>query len=108
MNVCERLSLGHSAKEEVFRRMSLNILYRNHDDHTKKTSFLMAKDGTWSLAPAYDLVSNFKPGGQWTSIHPMCLNGKQDNFVWNDFAEVAKAFNIRRYKDIFRPNERGL
>jgi serine/threonine-protein kinase HipA len=52
--------------EEAFRRMVFNVLAHNRDDHVKNFSYLMGQDGTWRLAPAYDLVFSYGMGGQHT------------------------------------------
>jgi len=36
--------------------MLFNVLARNQDDHTRNIAFLMNQQGTWSLAPAFDMV----------------------------------------------------
>lgn len=41
--------------EEMFRRMVMNLVAVNKDDHSKNFSFL-CDDGKWSLAPAYDIT----------------------------------------------------
>ena len=41
--------------DEMFKRMVFNILTDNKDDHAKNFSFI-CREGTWSLAPAYDLT----------------------------------------------------
>lgn len=41
--------------EEMFRRMVMNLVAVNKDDHAKNFSFL-CDDGKWSLAPAYDIT----------------------------------------------------
>ena len=41
--------------EEMFRRMVMNLVAVNKDDHSKNFSFL-CDDGNWSLAPAYDIT----------------------------------------------------
>ena len=41
--------------EEMFRRMVMNLVAVNKDDHSKNFSFL-CEDGKWSLAPAYDIT----------------------------------------------------
>lgn len=46
--------------EEMFRRMVVNLVVDNKDDHAKNFSFI-CKDGTWSLAPAYDIT--YSPSG---------------------------------------------
>ncbi len=40
---------------ELFRRMCLNALISNLDDHPRNHAFI-AKDQNWSLSPAYDLT----------------------------------------------------
>ncbi len=46
--------------EEMFRRMVMNLVAVNKDDHTKNFSFL-CDDGKWALAPAYDIT--YSPQG---------------------------------------------
>lgn len=46
--------------EEMFRRMVLNLVAVNKDDHARNFSFL-CKDGRWELAPAYDIT--YSPAG---------------------------------------------
>ncbi len=53
-----------------------NVLFNNRDDHTKNFSFLMAKNGQWKLAPAYDVTFCEGPGG----YHQMDIMGEALNF----------------------------
>jgi len=46
--------------EEMFRRMVVNLVVDNKDDHAKNFSFL-CRDGRWELAPAYDIT--YSPAG---------------------------------------------
>ena len=46
--------------EEMFRRMVMNLVALNRDDHAKNFSFI-CDDGKWSLAPAYDIT--YSPKG---------------------------------------------
>lgn len=46
--------------EEMFRRMVMNLVAMNKDDHAKNFSFICS-DGKWSLAPAYDIT--YSPAG---------------------------------------------
>jgi|CXWL01.1.fsa_nt_gi serine/threonine-protein kinase HipA len=57
---------------ECFRRMVFNVVAHNQDDHVKNFAFLMADDGEWELAPAYDLVFAFGPGGE----HSLTIAGE--------------------------------
>jgi len=46
--------------EEMFRRMVMNLVAVNKDDHAKNFSFI-CRDGKWELAPAYDIT--YSPAG---------------------------------------------
>ncbi len=96
MLVIRQLGLPMSAIEEMFRRMVFNIIARNQDDHVKNIAFLMDQSGTWSLAPAYDLVYSFNPVGSWTKNHQMTVNGKQDNFTLEDLKVCARTASMKR------------
>lgn len=82
--VMRKLDLPYTDYKEMFRRMVFNVAARNHDDHTKNHSFLMDRNGKWSLAPAYDLCYSYNKNGKFTKYHQMFLNGKQDNFTYKD------------------------
>lgn len=90
IQVIRRLSLGMDAVEEQFRRMVFNIVARNQDDHVKNIAFLMDRAGQWFLAPAFDVTYSYNPDGAWTSKHQMTLNGKGDNFTFEDLKTCAK------------------
>jgi serine/threonine-protein kinase HipA len=89
-----------SDAEQLFRRMVFNVETRNNDDHTKNISFLMDRNGSWSLAPAYDLCYSYNPAGKWTAHHQMSLNGKQDDFTKDDLLSGAKNVGVRRANEI--------
>jgi len=91
-----KLGLPMAAIEQQFRRMTFNIIARNQDDHVKNIAFLMDRSGNWSLAPAFDVVYSYNPGGLWTSSHQMTLNGKGDDFVLEDFRSCARAVSMKR------------
>lgn len=89
-----QLELPRGDLEQQFRRMVFNVVARNQDDHTKNISFLMNKQGEWSLSTAYDVVYSYNPSGAWTSSHQMSINGKRDDLSRDDLLAVAKRFNI--------------
>ena len=91
-----RLGLPREASEQQFRRMVFNIVARNQDDHVKNIAFLMDRDGTWSLSPAFDLVYSYNPRGRWTSEHQMSVNGKRGEFTVEDLHHVAKVASLKR------------
>lgn len=98
--VLRKLNFAPQSMTELYRRMVFNVMSRNHDDHTKNFSFLMDKEGNWSLAPAYDLCYSYNPGGQWTSRHQMSINSKRDDFTLQDLHIVADKMGIRKYREI--------
>ena len=98
MLTTQQLHLPHTDLLQLYKRMVFNIVGRNQDDHTKNTSFLMDKQGIWSLAPAYDVNYSYNKDGIWTSKHQMSANGKRENFVKSDLTDVAKRFNIANNK----------
>ncbi|MBQ9534043.1 MAG: type II toxin-antitoxin system HipA family toxin, partial [Prevotella sp.] len=61
--VCRKLHLPEVDCQELFRRMVFNILANNTDDHHKNFSFIMSRQGTWRLSPAYDMTYIFDTGG---------------------------------------------
>jgi serine/threonine-protein kinase HipA len=102
LSVIQRLNLGYPTVEEMYRRMVFNVLARNQDDHTRNIEFVMSPDGRWALAPAFDLIWAYQPGGEWTSVHQLRMNGKQDGFERSDLLEVARQFGIKAADDIIQ------
>jgi serine/threonine-protein kinase HipA len=66
LKVTRLLTRNHQDVVEAFRRMVFNVLAHNRDDHTKNFAFQMDADGTWRLAPAYDVTYSAGPGGEHT------------------------------------------
>ena len=99
-NVMRALRLPYSQAQEMFRRMVFNVVIRNQDDHTKNISFLMDKQGKWTLSPAYDMGFAYNPKGGWTSQHQMSINGKFDDITRQDLLEFAKRNNIKKATEI--------
>jgi len=98
--VMRTLRLPYKAAEQAYRRMVFNVVSRNQDDHTKNFSFLMDKEGKWSLSPAYDVAYSYNPTGEYTSVHQMSINGKRDNFTRSDLLHVAQSMNIKKPDEI--------
>jgi serine/threonine-protein kinase HipA len=99
----DELGLDENAREQVFRRMTFNVLARNCDDHTKNHSFLL--DGPaakWRLSPAYDVTYAYNPNGEWTYQHLMAVNGKFSNIGRDDLLAVADRFRVPRAKTALR------
>lgn len=60
----------HENLLELYKRLLLNVLIGNRDDHLRNHGFLF-KDGTWTLSPAYDL--EISPDSM---THCLALNDK--------------------------------
>lgn len=94
------LGLPYPAADQMYRRMVFNVLSKNCDDHTKNFSFLMDKQGRWSLAPAYDICYAYRPGSIWVSRHALSINGKREQLHLGDFLTVAEEMNIKKPRQI--------
>ena len=94
------LRLPQTAIDQQFLRTVFNIIARNQDDHVKNISFLMDKNGQWSLSPAYDVSYAFNPAGTWTKDHQLSFNGKRNDFTTNDLLEFGKNQGIINPKKI--------
>ncbi len=94
------LGLPYPQAEQLFRRMVLNVIARNCDDHTKNFAFLMDKTGIWSLSPAFDVCHSYRPGSAWVTQQSLSVNGKRQGITRDDLLSVAKQMNIRKGNNI--------
>lgn len=78
--------------EEAFRRAVFNVLAHNRDDHSKNFSYIMNRNGVWTLAPAYDLVFSQGISG-W---HSMSVAGEAEEPGEDNLRELAKTFALRQ------------
>lgn len=92
--LARKLKLPQTSIEELYRRAVFNVIGRNQDDHTKNFGFLMNKSGEWSLSKAFDLTYSYDPQGRWTRAHQIKLNGKQDDFTYDDLAKLGRHCNL--------------
>lgn len=83
------------AQAALFRRMVFNVLAWNCDDHVKNISYLMDREGRWTLAPAYDVCYAYNPYGDWTSSHQMSVNGKKSGITDEDLMAASKIADLR-------------
>lgn len=98
--IIHKLQLGYPALDEMFRRMTFNVVARNQDDHTRNIAFLMDTNGKWALAPAFDLTWAYNRNSRWTNLHQMSINGKRDDINRADIMTVAKHYGIRKAEQI--------
>ncbi|QIC15908.1 type II toxin-antitoxin system HipA family toxin [Providencia vermicola] len=97
--IARQLKLSAQDALQLFKRMTFNIIARNHDDHSKNFAFML-KENKWKLAPADDLAYSYKPGSKWVNSHWMSLNGKRDNFIREDFYSLEKVSPLFSKKKI--------
>jgi len=77
--------------EELFKRMILNILVFNFDDHAKNFAYLMDTNGKWSLSPAYDIT--YSKGAM--KSHTTTIAGKDLDITRADVLKIAKMQSIK-------------
>ena len=90
IRVTTQLTRNHSHVRECFRRALFNWLAHNRDDHGKNFAFLMRRDGTWDLSPAYDLTFAEGPGGEHTTTYA----GQGKRPTWPDLQRLARLASI--------------
>ena len=90
------LKLSYPDAEQMFRRMVLNVIARNCDDHTKNFSFRLKKNGSWELAPAYDVCHAYKPDHRWVSQHALSINGKRRDITKEDLLVIGKSIKNKK------------
>lgn len=94
LKTCRDMKLSEDRILQMYRRMVFNIIARNQDDHTKNHSFLMFKDGTWDLSPAYDICFSYDQDSRFIALQQMNCNNKRDNFTTEDLLNCAKTSKI--------------
>lgn len=101
--VCRKLYLPEADCQEVFRRMVFNVLANNTDDHNKNFSFIMNEDGSWRLAPAYDMTYIIDRGGCLPNEeHCMFIRAKLRGITREDAIAFARDNGIRRPEAVIR------
>lgn len=93
-----KLGLPSSDIEQLYRRMVFNVLAVNQDDHVKNISFLMNREGVWSLSPAYDVTFASNPQNRWLKAHQMTINGKMSNISIEDLITCGEKMDIKSPK----------
>ena len=91
----KRLDLPQEDLEQQVLRAMFNVVGCNHDDHVKNIAFLMDRDGSWHLSPAFDMSYAYNPGGEWTSQHQMSIHGKRKNINKEDLISLAQLAGIK-------------
>lgn len=83
--VCRKLSIPASEQSELYHRMVFNVMGGNMDDHIKNFSFLMERNGTWHITPAYDMTFTTNlDGAAYENVHSMSIAGKNSDITEDD------------------------
>ncbi len=90
-----RLSVPQNELNELFLRMVFNILSNNTDDHAKNFSFIMKKDASWHISPAYDLCFIFKNASSPEKHHVFSIRGKHEDITTDDLLAFAAQNDIK-------------
>ena len=82
--------IGTQCLPELYRRMLLNILVSNTDDHLRNHGFLYQNG--WGLSPAFDITMSKQPYG---SNHALRLNG-EDRDDFDTAINICEYFNLNQ------------
>lgn len=94
-STCRQLSVPQDELNELYLRMVFNILSNNTDDHAKNFSFIMEKDGSWHLSPAYDLCFILKTAATPERRHEFSIRGKHEDITISDLLSFAAQNDIK-------------
>ncbi len=75
----------------MFTLAVFNVLAHNRDDHARQFSFIMERDGSWRMAPAYDLTWSPGPGGE----HSSAVLGHGKNITRAHLIELGKKADMK-------------
>lgn len=87
----QALTRNHQDLLRAFRLMLFNIAAHNRDDHGKNVAFLMDDEGSWRLAPAFDLTFSLGPGGE----HSTTVAGEGRAPGLKQIQTLARQFGLR-------------
>ena len=88
-----QLGFGSESMSQIFRRAVFNVMGVNRDDHAKNFSFLLPEDGSWQLAPAYD-VTHSNWGASWTQTQQMSVSGSFLDITLDDFRSMGDRLEV--------------
>lgn len=100
--LCNELVLPHAQIEELFKRMVLNVIFLNTDDHLKNTSFVYDNStDRWNLSPAYDITFALNPLLNVRNVNrALSINGKRNDITIQDLLQLASDFSVKNAKNI--------
>lgn len=87
----DKLTNDYAQKVELFRRVCLNVLACNRDDHLKNFAFLMDEAGAWRLSPLFDFTFHTGPNG-W---HTLTVAGEGQHPRKEHLLKLAKQVDVK-------------
>lgn len=90
--------------EKAYALACFNVLAHNRDDHVKNFSFLLNPKNEWILAPAYDLVFSYGPGGEQS----MLVMGEGKNPGSAQLQALGKQHGIKNASEILQKVQRSV
>lgn len=95
-DVAFKLNVPEKEIRQLFRRMVFNVYGANVDDHVKNFSFMMDKDGSWHITPAYDLMFTVNVDGmRYENCHSITVSGKNSDIGQEDLLNFAGMYSIK-------------
>lgn len=91
MDCAFRLEKDVRAYEKILRLAAFNVFAHNRDDHSKNFAFLMDANGTWKVAPAYDLT--FSSSGH--GMHSTTVAGESKNPTKKQLMELGDYYKVK-------------
>lgn len=85
--------------KDMYKRMVLNVVGKNCDDHLKNTSFLMNKDGQWNISPVYDIIYNTGPAT--FGEHFLSINRKNKDITKEDLLRAGQCVALSQNEMIY-------
>ena len=89
--IIEALTRDYAQKLELFRRVCLNVLACNRDEHLKNFAFLMDAQGAWRLSPLFDFTFHAGPNG-W---HTLTVAGEGEHPRRKHLMKLAEQADLR-------------
>ena len=96
MDAVFQLERNENSYGKILRLAAFNLYSHNRDDHSKNFSFLMAENGEWEFAPAYDLTFSSSSHG----YHSTLIGGESLNPNKSHLLELASVFGVRNTTEI--------
>lgn len=99
--LCDKLQVPDGQKEELFRRMVFNFIAGVSDDHNRNFSFMMDRNGQWSLSPAYDVMFTSNIWSNPSALqHSLGMWQKRSHITVADYVDFGEDIGIRNCRSV--------